>query len=155
MKIIEAPKEDRPDIIRHEIPLGITTVVWEEKIPEDRRKRRLRQKRRCWNRHNKVYNAARRVKGNSIEGKYAEAKRNALKRGQEWQFTANTWKQKWLDAGWIVPPGTDQRVTAFYKRGPDKDVDTFMVRRDASGPWSLANCDIFYRGEILNGDNSK
>lgn len=116
------------------------------------KKRKLRN----WHRHKDDYNRKRRRSRATVEGRYASAERTARDSGQVWEFTMDDWMQVWVDAGWIMIPGSASRqrpegkvVPAFYLRGPSSLRNTSMRRIDTDKPWNKANTEIMFRGEAL------
>lgn len=107
-------------------------------------------KRRCYWRNRDKYNKQKRAVVRSIEGRYEEAKRQALLSGAEWGFDLETWERKWQDAGWVQVPGKEGHVVpAFALRGPNRYNNTCMVRINYSKPWGPDNTKIVFRGEEL------
>ena len=122
------------------------------------RKRELERKLRCYHRNKEKYNAQRRARAATITGRYQASKEKALKAGQKWELTQSEWEQIWIDAGWVVIPGTvgpenpsGVRRTAYAMRGPNKFTNTMMARRDLTRPWTVENCYIVFRSEPLIG----
>jgi len=114
------------------------------------------RKLRCYNKNKLAYNRQKRAVARSIVGRYEEAKRNALKYGQEWRFDLETWERAWQTAGWVTIPGSQSAenpegvtVPAFGLRGPHRYNNTCMVRIDFGQPWSPDNTKIVFRGEEL------
>ena len=105
---------------------------------------------RCYWRNRDKYNRQKRSVVRSIEGRYEEAKRQALRSGAGWSFDLEAWELKWQSAGWVQVPGSEgHRVPAFALRGPNRYNNTCMVRLDYSKPWGPDNTKIVFRGEEL------
>jgi len=115
-----------------------------------------KRKLRCYTKNKEKYNRQKRSVARSIEGRYEESKRNALKYGQGWSFDLETWERAWQTAGWVTIPGSQSAenpegvtVPAFGLRGPHRYNNTCMVRMDFHKPWSPDNTKIVFRGEEL------
>jgi len=113
-------------------------------------------KRRCWHAHQEAYNTSRKIKNNSVHGKYLAARRKARAARHEWMFTEEQWQQMWIDAGWIAIPGSytftkegSVKRPAFYLRGGNRYDNTYMARHDPTKPWCVENCYIGFRGVPL------
>ena len=120
------------------------------------RQRMLARKLRCYNKNKKKYNAQRKAKASTPSGKYHVSKMKALQIGQKWEMTSEEWSNIWMDAGWVIIPGTVSpsnpkgvRRTAYAMRGPNKFTNTMMARADLAGPWSVDNCYIVFRSAPL------
>ena len=116
------------------------------------------RKLRNYTRHKDKYNKQRRDRASTIEGKYYAAKRKAKNAGYGWEMTKDQWVRVWMDAGFIIVPGTVSpttplgvRVTAFSLRGPNKYTNTLMARKDTTKPWAHDNAYIVFRGDPLIG----
>lgn len=114
------------------------------------------RKRRWWHRHKERLNAERRAAARSIEGRYKAAKAKALEKGEEWSFTPEEWERKWIDAGWVLIPGSitpgnphGQIVPAFAIRGAHRYHNTCMERISLNKGWNTENTRIVFRGEEL------
>lgn len=125
------------------------------------RKKELARKLRCYSKNKEKYNAQRRARAATIRGKFLAARDKACKVGQGWELTQSEWEQIWMDAGWVIIPGTIDpsknpggiRRTAYAMRGPNKFTNTMMARSDLTKPWSVDNCYIVFRSEPLIGSN--
>jgi len=111
-----------------------------------------------YNNHKEKYNAQRRAKASTIDGKYHNAKRKAIILGYGWEMDREEWIQIWIDAGFVIIPGTvgpsnpsGVKRTAFSMRGPNKFTDTLMARTDTTKPWSKDNAYIIFRSAPLVG----
>lgn len=130
----------------------------EKQLKWERRQRELLRKRKCYNKNKDKYNKQRRDKSNSILGKFNQSKNKATKCGQKWELSLEEWQQVWIDAGWVIVPGTVSpsnprgvRRTAFSMRGPNRFENTMMARKDLTLPWSVDNVKIVYRSAPLVG----
>jgi hypothetical protein len=120
------------------------------------RKSRLR-KANWWRRNAKKMNRLRNYRrGSTVRNIYLVCKENAKQRNQAWDFSYDEWMAMWSSAGFVTIVGTEtpsnpkgKQVTAFAKRGPNKDFNTYMRRRDISKGWSLDNCEVVYRDKVL------
>jgi hypothetical protein len=129
------------------------------------RQKMLARKLRCYNKHKEKYNAQRREQAATIAGRYKSSKTKALQVGQEWNLSQDEWQNIWMDAGWVIIPGTVSpsspmgvRRTAYAMRGPNKFTNTMMARTDLNDAWSVENCYIVFRcapleGSIYHTDN--
>jgi len=122
------------------------------------RKKELARKLRCYNKNKEKYNAQRRDVASSIGGRFKVSKTKAKTSGQEWLLSEKEWQDIWIEAGWVVVPGTISpqrpggvRRTAYSMRGPNKFENTMMARKDLSKAWSKDNCYIVFRSEPLIG----
>lgn len=152
------------DVIALDDELQVTTHEDLVKNEEDRKflshlKEKAR-KLRCYHRNKHKYNKQKRAAARSISGKYKEAKRDALKRSQGWEFSQEEWERAWIDSGFVVIPGTittqnphGDVVPAFALRGSHRYNHTCMKRLDVTKPWSPENCAIVFRGEELGPEN--
>ena len=120
------------------------------------RERRRESQLRCYHKNKEKYNRQKRSVARRIEGRYEEAKRQALLAGADWGFDLETWERTWIDAGWVVVPGSEcaerpegLAVPAFSLRGPNRYHNTCMVRLDYNKPWDPDNTKIVFRGEEL------
>lgn len=133
-----------------------------ERIQKDKDYRSHEKRKKSWlayyYRDTESYNKKRRVKNLSVDRVYAEAKRNAIRQGREWEFDKEQWINMWLDAGWVIIPGSKtpsnpkgEKRTAYSLRGPNVQNNTMMLRKDLTKPWRPDNCYIAYRGNPLIG----
>lgn len=127
-----------------------------ESVERDRHQRRKEQKLRWWHANKQRYNRRRRTAACSIEKRYKAAKARAVRRGAGWDFSQEEWEQAWMDAPWVLKPGTISAqnpegiaVPAFALRGSHAHRNTCMQRLDPSKPWSKHNYKIMFRGEEL------
>ena len=96
------------------------------------------------------------MRESTVRGKYVQSKRKAKSLGQEWHFTQEEWESLWVEAGWVIVPGTvsaanprGERRTAYAMRGGNRHNNTYMQRIDLSQGWSKDNCVIMFRGKPL------
>jgi hypothetical protein len=130
----------------------------DEDIEWEKNRVRLKQKRDWWRANARKQNRKRRERRNgTVRAKYLTAKSLALQKGQDWEFSYEDWKDLWLSAKMVKLSGTATssnpegvRVTAYSKRGSNKDFNTYMQRKDLSKGWSKDNCFIVYRGRSLS-----
>lgn len=80
---------------------------------------------------------------------YSKAKQRAREKGIEWEFTLDSWLDKWSSAPRILDEDTGFYVTAWSKRGPIYNRDAQLVRIDTYLEWSSENTRIIYRGEEI------
>lgn len=115
-------------------------------------------KRKCWHKNKAKYDVARKARASTIHGRFLSARRKALSVGQRWELSEEEWQKLWIDAGFVVIPGTidpshprGERRTAYAMRGPNRFSNTYMTRKDLGKPWSYDNCYIGFRGGPLVG----
>ena len=118
-------------------------------------KEKLR-KLRNYHKHRDEYNDQKRSVARSVAGRYEESKRKSLKENISWEFTREAWEKMWLDAGYVVKPGTQTEqnpkgevVHAWALRGAHRYNNTCMVRKDLNLGWSPENSMVVFRGEEL------
>lgn len=127
-----------------------------ENLKLDSKAKRRESQLRCYHKNKEKYNRQKRSVARRIEGRYEEAKRQAVLSGAGWDFDLETWERVWQEAGWVVVPGSQsaQRpeglaVPAFSLRGPNRYNNTCMVRVNYGKPWGPENVKIMFRGEEL------
>jgi len=120
------------------------------------RQHMLKRKLTWWNNNSKECNNRRREKASTIIGKFKASRKKALSVSQEWDLTQDEWESIWINAGWVVIPGTISpsnpsgvRKTAYAIRGPSKLENTMLARKDLGDSWNIDNCYIVYRCEPL------
>jgi len=143
------------------------TVSTEEDFEREDEERKLNShnltkasKLRCYHKHAKEYNKAKRAVAQRIDGRFKDAVRGARKRGVGWKFTQDEWEHAWMEAGWIRIPGTQSVanpngdvVPAFAIRGSHAYNNTCMKRINLDKPWGIDNYKIMYRGVEVGPDN--
>jgi hypothetical protein len=124
----------------------------------DRRERIRSYKRKCWHKNKAKYEAKAKAKSSSIHGRFLASRKKALSVGQVWELTEEEWQRIWIDAGFVIIPGTTSpsrpegiRTTAYAARGPNRFSNTYMTRYDLGKPWNKENCYIGFRGDPLIG----
>jgi hypothetical protein len=94
-------------------------------------------------------NSARTIRNMKPEYIYAKAKQRAREKGIEWEFTLDSWLDKWSSTPRILDEDTGFYVTAWSKRGPVYNRDAQLVRTDTNMGWDTGNTSVVYQGEVL------
>jgi hypothetical protein len=95
-------------------------------------------------------NRARAQRARSPEYVYKRAMRFAKEKDQQWDFTFDTWWEKWSTAPKVKDEGSGFMVPAWNKRGPNWLQHTQLTRIDQSKGWSVENTEITLNGIPLS-----
>ena len=113
----------------------------------ERSQRRKKQQSKYYAMNKARLNLERARRNKQPEYIYAKAKQRAEEKGLEWDFTLDTWMQKWIDAPRIRSEESGFHVTAWSLRGPIYNRDAQLVRIDTSRGWTEYNTHVIYKGE--------
>jgi len=94
-------------------------------------------------------NRARMDRGRRPRNVYNRTRRKALSLGQGWDFSYDTWWEKWIDAPVVLDGASGFKVSAWSQRGRDYNTRTQLTRIDNGGPWSPENTEVTLAGVAL------
>lgn len=122
----------------------------EENAVLDKEHRRAVAQSKYYRKNAKELNRKRRIRSRLPKEVYAKARRRAIRKGQDWGFSFDTWWELWDSRELVEDEDSSFFVKAWKVKGSNPATHAQMWRRDPEKGWNPDNCFIAYRGEELN-----
>ena len=110
---------------------------------------RAKTQQRYYEKNREELNRSRAQRNKEPEYAFYRSKKKAEKDEVPWEFTLEEWAGLWERAPRVINPHNGFLVTAWALKGQYAQRHTQMVRVDTTKGWSVDNCAIAYKGEVI------